>query len=297
MKILIYGGKGWIGKQFIEILNNDNDKNIIFKIANERVNDTKDFYTEIDLFNPTHIICFIGRTHGIHDNKIYPTIDYLELKGKLKDNINDNLYSPLILATYCTKKNIHFTYLGTGCIFNYNDTHLYGNENTGFDESDNPNFFGSSYSIVKGYTDRIMHLFENTCLNLRIRMPIIGEHNPRNFITKITSYEKVCSIPNSMTVLPELLPLVFNMMKNNTVGTINLSNPGVISHNEILDLYAKYVDKNFTYKNFTIEEQDKILACERSNNCLDTKRLVQLFPNVKNIKESIENLMINYKIS
>ena len=61
-----------------------------------------------------------------------------------------------------------------------------------------------------------MHLFDNV-LNLRIRMPIIGEDNSKNFITKITSYDKICiNIPNSMTVLPELLPLVIKMMIKKT---------------------------------------------------------------------------------
>ena len=81
-------------------------------------------------------------------------------------------------------------------------------------------------------------------------MPITGEENSRNFITKITNYEYICSIPNSMTVLPELLPLVLDMMKNKTVGTINLTNPGLISHNEILEMYKEIVDPEFTWKNF-----------------------------------------------
>ena len=51
------------------------------------------------MVNPTHIMAFIGRTHGVVDGKPYLTIDYLEQKGKLKDNIRDNLYSPLVLAT------------------------------------------------------------------------------------------------------------------------------------------------------------------------------------------------------
>ena len=37
-----------------------------------------------------------------------------------------------------------------------------------------------------------MKNFENNVLNLRIRMPITGEKNSRNFITKITSYKKIC---------------------------------------------------------------------------------------------------------
>jgi len=66
-------------------------------------------------------------------------------------------------------------------------------------------FFGSSYSIVKGFTDRLMKLYGDSALTVRIRMPITDEFNERNFITKITNYQKVCSIPNSMTVLNELL--------------------------------------------------------------------------------------------
>lgn len=292
MKILIYGGKGWIGSQFIQILKNNK---VEFIYGESRVDDNINLINEINEINPTHIICFIGRTHGKIEDKVYPTIDYLENKGKLTENIRDNLYSPLTLAILCKEKNIHFTYLGTGCIFNYDDKHPFGKEINGYDESDIPNFFGSGYSVVKGYTDRLMHLFNDTTLNLRIRMPIIGEDNPRNFITKITNYEKICSVPNSMTVLPELLPLVFDMLKNKTVGTVNLTNPGLISHNEILELYKKYVDPDFSYINFTIEEQKEILASDRSNNYLDTSYLQKLYPDVMSIKNSIENLMKNYR--
>ena len=293
MKILIFGGKGWIGSQFTEILQSEN---IDFIYGESRVDNNDDLINEINNNNPTHIISFIGRTHGKIGDKVYPTIDYLETKGKLTENIRDNLYSPLLLAILCKEKNIHFTYLGIGCIFNYDDKHPFGEEINGYDETAIPNFFGSGYSVVKGYTDRLMHLFNDTTLNLRIRMPIIGEDNPRNFITKITTYEKICSVPNSMTVLPELLPLVFDMLKNKTVGTVNLTNPGLISHNEILELYKKYVDPNFTYTNFTIEEQKEILAGDRSNNYLDTNRLQEMYPNVMNIKDSMENLMKKYNL-
>ena len=123
-----------------------------------------------------------------------------------------------------------------------------------------------------------MKLYESNTLNLRIRMPITEEKNPRNFITKITNYEYICSIPNSMTVLPELLPLVLDMMHKKITGTINLTNPGLISHNEILDMYKDIVDPNFTWKNFTKEEQSKILDSDRSNNYLDTKNIESLYP-------------------
>ena len=140
-----------------------------------------------------------------------------------------------------------------------------------------------------------MKFFDDSVLNLRIRMPITGEYNTRNFISKITTYKKICSIPNSMTVLPELLPKVLDMMQKRVTGTINLTNPGLISHDEILDMYSEIVDPGFIWKNFSEKEQRKILDSDRSNNYLDTKKLEQLYPDVKNIKESVRDMLQLYK--
>ena len=291
MKILVYGAIGWIGSQFIQILETEQ---VLFFKGRMRVNKKEDILKEIDWIAPSHIISFIGRTHGCVGNKKYSTIDYLEQPGKLNENIRDNLYSPLLLAEICRKRNIHYTYLGTGCIFKYDENHPFGLEENGFHENSNPNFFGSSYSIVKGLTDRLMHIYTNV-LNLRIRMPITGEKNERNFITKITNYEKICSIPNSMTVLPELLVYVLDMMKNKQIGTINLTNPGLISHNEILTMYKEIVDPDFTWKNFSQEEQRQILDSDRSNNYLNTEILEKLYPEVSNIKDAVRKCLIEYK--
>ena len=286
MNILVYGSNGWIGGQFINLLH---EKNVQFFKGTSRADNYNDLLEEIKTIKPTHVISFIGRTHGKIDDKIYTTIDYLEQDGKLIENVRDNLYSPLLLAKICSELKIHYSYLGTGCIFKYDD------KIGKFTEKSEPNFFGSSYSIVKGFTDKFMHLYDDSVLNLRIRMPITGEKNGRNFITKIVNYEKVCSVPNSMTVLPEMFPYIIEMMKNGITGTINLTNPGVISHNEILTMYKEIVDPLFTWKNFSQEEQRKILAADRSNNFLDTTRLESLFPQIDNIQDAVRKCLIEYK--
>ena len=297
MRALIFGGNGWIGQQFVEIAT---IQNIEHRVAVSRVDfdHMRDLEREMDEFAPTHIISLLGRTHGEN----FATIDYLEQPGKLVENVRDNLMAPIILAQLCADRGIHYTYLGTGCIFNS----VYDEHDDcvqAFKETDAPNFFGSSYSIVKGMTDRFMAWRHGhghgqgtaPVLNLRIRMPIVGEDHPRNFITKITQYEKVCSIPNSMSVLPELLPMALELMKNRHVGTLNFTNPGVIRHNEILALYKEHVDPAFEWRNFTLAEQDAVLASKRSNNCLDTQELQRLFPHVRPIKDAVESLMKTYK--
>ena len=278
MFVLVYGSNGWIGGQFIDLLTRHN---INFDVGKSR----KSYELEIKTLNPTHVISFIGRTHG----EGYSTIDYLEQTGKLKENVNDNLFSPIMIASVCAKLNIHYTYIGTGCIFTRND------HSDNFTEDDEPNFYGSSYSVVKGYTDQLMKQFSNV-LNLRIRMPITDSQSPRNFITKITTYDKICSIPNSMSVLPVLLPYIIKMMQGGVTGTLNFTNPGVISHNEILEMYRDLVDPVFTWKNFTQEEQREVLLSERSNNQLDTTKLETLFPDIPNIHDAVKECLTKYKI-
>ena len=136
-----------------------------------------------------------------------------------------------------------------------------------------------------------MHMYEDRVLNVRIRMPITADLNPRNFITKILNYERICSVPNSMTVLPELLPILVDLIDRKVVGTVNLTNPGTISHNEILEMYREIVDPDFQWANFSVEEQRAILAAGRSNNLLDTTRLETLYPGVRPIREAVRDII------
>jgi 3,5-epimerase/4-reductase len=290
MKVLLYGKNGWIGQKVYELLIQGEHEVVI---GNVRAEDFVALEEEVKQVQPTNIISTIGRTHGTIDGVNYTTIDYLEQKGKLRENVRDNLYSPTILALISNKYGIHYAYLGTGCIYTYDEEHPYEEELNGFKEESKPNFFGSSYSIVKGYTDMLMKMFNNV-LNVRIRMPITDEIHSRNFISKITTYKKICSIHNSMSVLPELLPIMIDMCDKKESGTVNLTNPGLISHNEILEMYKEIVDKDFTWDNFNIEEQRQILASERSNNFLDTSRLESLYK-VKNIKDSIRDVLYKMK--
>jgi len=283
MKLLIFGCKGWIGRQFCEYLDNNN---ILYIESDSRADNEKDVEKEIKEYKPTNIISFIGRTYG----GTFNTIDYLEQPGKLVDNIRDNLYAPIILSILCERYNIHYTYMGTGCIFEYSS------DDDKKCEDDVPNFFGSSYSIVKGYTDRLQHMYSDNTLNLRIRMPIVNYEHDRNFITKITKYEYVCSVANSMTVLSDMYPVIADMIKKNVTGTFNLCNKGAITHNEILELYKKHVDNNFTWKNFSVEEQNKVLLSKRSNIELSTEKLYELYPNIPDIRTSIEKCMITYSL-
>ena len=279
MRILFFGSNGWIASHILPLLYAKDWEVITTDI---RADDTYAISALLDKEQPDRVISFIGRTHGPG----YNTIDYLEQPGKLVENVRDNLYAPLSLGMMCSERGIHYTYLGTGCIFSDTDPNACSHT-----ELDDPNFFGSSYSVVKGFTDRLMKLLSKNTLNVRIRMPITADMHPRNFISKIVSYEKICSIPNSMTVLPTLLPLLVDMIEKGKTGTVNLVNPGLISHDEVLQMYRDIVDPSKTWTNFSIEEQEQVLACKRSNNQLDTTYLQSMYPDVPNIHDAVSLCM------
>lgn len=296
--ILLIGSKGWIGSKVYNLLLERKDVEKIL-ISSIRADDINAIQTELRELKPSHVISCIGRTHGNIDGCEIPTIDYLEYPGKLQENIRDNLFAPMILAKCCTDLGIHLTYLGTGCIFEYDSEHAVGVADTqhGFKESDLPNFFGSGYSIVKGFTDQLMGLYNTSVLNVRIRMPITSEVNLRDFITKIVNYDRICSMANSMSVLDELLPIMVDMVVHKRTGTINLTNPGTISHTEILQMYKEIVDPTKSWKLMSYTEQSQLLKSKRSNNALDTSQLVAWYPNVSNIHTAVRRALEKRSLS
>jgi hypothetical protein len=261
MKTLVFGARGWIGRQFL-----NNTKHDVI-IAQTRPENFQQCYEEIQAVRPDCVISFLGRTYGTGpDGKLIGSIDYLELPGKLYENMRDNFYAPFNLATICEQLNIHFVYLGTGCIYTYTP------EKRIFTEEDVPNFHGSQYSTVKGYTDQVLRHFKNT-LQLRIRMPVSKLVSHRSFIDKIVAYPNICSMPNSMSVLDDMWPIIDKMIEVRECGVYNLTNPGAADHNWILEQYKLLINPAHTWTLISYEEQKKHLKSERSNNEMSTSKL------------------------
>lgn len=235
--------------------------------AESRVQNTEDVCRELDEIKPTHVLNAAGITGR-------PNIDWCE--DHRPETMRTNVIGTLNLTDLCYQRGIHCTVYATGCIFVYDEKHPEGS-GIGFTEEDTPNFSGSFYSQTKSYMEPMLKEYPN-CLILRVRMPVGDDLIHRNFVTKIVKYEKVVNIPNSMTILTEMLPLSLAMAKKGLTGIYNFTNPGVISHNQVLDLYTKYIDPTYTYKNFSLEEQAMVIKAPRSNNELDATKLLRDMP-------------------
>ncbi len=281
---LIFGGKsGWIGQKLMTIVK---EKGYNAISAESRLENRESVEAEIKRINPDYIVNTAGVT-GV------PNVDWCE--GHKQETIRANIIGALTIADIGFKHNIPVINVGTGCIYEYDEKHPL-HSGIGFKESEEPNFDGSFYSFTKIMLDKLLLTYPNV-LNLRLRMPISDDLHPRNFITKISKYNKVVNIPNSMSILSDLLPLIPEMAERNLRGNYNFVNPGVISHNEILELYKRYINPEFVYRNFSVEEQNQILKAKRSNNELDATKLLVEFPHIPHIKTSIIHVFERMKTS
>ena len=266
MRVLVFGGAtGWIGQQMCALLRSRGHEAIV---AQARLEKTEQVAAEIDAAKPTHVFNCAGLTGR-------PNVDWCE--DHKDEVIRVNLVGTLALLDACESRGLHCTNFATGCIYTYDAAHPVGG--APFTERDPPNYEGSFYSVTKGMVDRLSPLYKHV-LTLRLRMPISDDLSPRNFVTKISGYARVINVPNSVTVLHDLLPVALALAERRTAGLFNFTNPGVISHNQVLDLYKEIVDKDFWYENFTEEEQAKVLKAGRCNNHLDVAKLQAAVPDI-----------------
>ncbi|PKA57246.1 putative rhamnose biosynthetic enzyme 1 [Apostasia shenzhenica] len=286
LKFLIYGQTGWIGGLLGKICEK---QGIRFEYGKGRLQNRSQLQLDIHNVKPTHVFNAAGVTGR-------PNVDWCE--SHKQETIQTNVIGTLTLADVCMENDLLLVNYATGCIFEYDEKHPEGS-GIGFKEEDKPNFARSFYSKTKAMVEELLKDYDNVC-NLRVRMPISSDlSNPRNFITKITRYGKVVNIPNSMTILDELLPISIEMAKRNCRGTWNFTNPGAISHNEILEMYKRYIDPSFTWVNFSLEEQAKVIIAPRSNNELDASKLKNEFSELLSVKESLIKYVFepNMKVS
>jgi dTDP-4-dehydrorhamnose reductase len=269
MKYLIIGN-GFIGNKFLEYLDDS-------EMSKKRINSLQDALEEIKEKNPEIVINCAGKTGR-------PNVDWCE--DNKEETFDGNVLLPLNITKACKELDKKMVHVGTGCVYTGD------NNGAGFSEEDSPNFGGSFYSQTKMLSESMLKDFG--ILQLRIRMPIDSAPGPRNFITKITKYEKVIDIKNSMTVIDDLLEAGKILMEKNATGIYNIVNPGAMSHKEILDMYKEIVDPNFEYNIITLEELRPLIKADRSNCVLSTKKLENEYA-IPKLKDRLKEIMVKYK--
>lgn len=278
MKIYILGSTGFLGGKTAEYMKNQGHEVITDRVD---LTDLIGLKKKFDEVKPDAVINFAGV-------RAYPTIDWCE--DNKEATVAVNVGGALNFALASITAGAYPIMICSGCVYT-------GDTSRKFTEDDEPNFFGSFYSRMRHAMQ--ISLKELPVLQVRIRMPISMHPHPRNFITKIASYQKVINIPNSMTLIEDMLPALEILMEKKPFGILNLTNDGYVQHKDVLAAYKEIVDPNHTYIPITLEElQGKggITTSERSNCVLDTTKCKSLGINMPEMNyERLLEIMKVYK--
>jgi UDP-glucose 4,6-dehydratase len=268
-----------------------------YSIFEERLVPDSNFISRIlDLHKPDIVINCIGKTGR-------PNVDWCELHRE--ETASANIAIPVLLAEQCAKRSIYMIQIGSGCIFfgkspNKEPIKKYDiiigdppMKDSGWKEEDfaNPK---SYYSKTKYACDLALGNMSNVA-TLRIRMPISSKNNPRNLLNKLTGYQKIIDIPNSVTFMDDLERCVDWFIDNKKFysGIFHVTNPEPLTAAQIMNEYKKYVP-NHKFEIIDENELDLLTSAKRSNCILNTEKLYNLGFQMMPSEQALKNCMFNY---
>lgn len=273
MKLLLFGARGYIGSKiqgaFPDILITDAD-----------IADQNAVSQVLDELQPEGIINAAGKTGR-------PNVDWCE-DHKL-ETARSNVKGPLVLLEECTARSIYFVHIGSGCIYQGDR----GGE--GWTEEDAPNFTGSYYSLTKGVTDQLLKPFP--VLQLRLRMPFDGTRHPRNFVSKLTKYQRVLDAENSLTYIPDLLHVLSRLIERKATGIYNVTNPGTMSPYRLMQMYREIVDPHHAFEILSLKDLPLLTRAGRSTCTLSSTKLQQEGIAMLPVEEAVRVSLQSYSVS
>jgi UDP-glucose 4,6-dehydratase len=286
MKILILGSNGFVGNNFNKFLQN---KNCEVEAINRNDCDflNKDaFFKLLKEINANYIINCAGYTGK-------PNVDACELNKESCWQGNVTLAKNL--SDICFTLNTRYIQVSSGCIYSGTKGKY------GFTEYDEPNFCFdhqpcSYYSGTKAVMEDLLKKDHNAYL-CRLRIPFNHISTPKNYITKLINYNTLLNAENSFTNIDDFLEACYYLItKVCDTGIYNITNTGSMTTKEVTKLINKYItNKKFDF--FKNEEEFYSIAAQtpRSNCVLDNAKLRKTGFNLKNIQDSMEESIKNYR--
>ena len=274
MKILIIG-KGYVGARCAQEWGSE------AFATGVRVTDAKDVVKLIEEHNPDVVLNAAGTTGK-------PNVDWCETHQM--QTIVGNTQLPIMIADACQEKGVYLLHIGSGCVF-YGDSP----DPEGWREDDfaNPT---AVYSRAKYAADLVLSTLHNVGI-ARIRMPLDDRPSPRNIIDKLLSYPKVIDVKNSLTVIPDMVRVFRALLEQKAEGIFHVTNPGVIGHREILEMYAEIVGEVPKKEWITPEElvQQGLAKKIRSTNRLQSRNLAKFGIEMTEVIVAVRSALESYK--
>ncbi len=268
---LLVFGAGWLGRGLVARWPGA-------VLARADIADAAAVARALDEHRPRRVVNAAGRTG-------HPNVDALE--DDPAGTWRSNVAGPILLAAACRERGIHFTHLGSGCLYQGD------NAGRGFAEDDPPNYAGSLYSRTKAAAEA--PLADLGALQLRLRMPLASEPHPRNLLTKLLGFEEVVRVANSITVLDDFWAPARVLIEREATGVFHLVNEGVEYHDEVLHLWRRLADSGHRFRVIPPEALAARTRAGRSHCVLSTAKARAHGVGLPPLTESLPRVLAAYR--
>lgn len=231
---------------------------------------------QIDYFSFDKVVAFFGKEFGCERNIVVncsgftgrPNIDQCEIEKEKTWKFNVILPKILEEATHTAGGT--YCQISSGCIYNGYDKP--------FTETDKPNFGlfdadSSFYSKSKHAAELSLNASESYIWRIRMPFTYSDVSNPRNYLSKLLSYENLISNVNSRTCVEDFVRMLgtFCVYPDSLpAGIYNAVNPNPLTVSEVVAVLPdKY--KNPNWKWIPLHEMQT--AAGRSNCVLSDNKL------------------------
>ncbi|MFA5057816.1 MAG: sugar nucleotide-binding protein [Opitutaceae bacterium] len=278
--IYLLGGSGYVGQAYQALLCR---KHLPFRNLRR---------AEIDYTNPvvlTELLCrappdFLINASGFTGK---PNVDACELHRE--ECLFGNAVLPGLIARACAAAGVPWGHVSSGCIY-----HGARPDGSGFHEDDPPNFtfrtnHCSFYSGSKGLGEEVLAGFPHVYL-WRLRIPFNEVDHPRNYLSKLMRYDRLLEATNSISQLDEFAAATFACWEQRVpFGTYNVTNPGVVTTRQIVELIRRSGVCTKEFKFFASAEEFMRVAAKtpRSNCVLDSSKLAAAGIRLTEVHEAI----------
>jgi dTDP-4-dehydrorhamnose reductase len=219
-----------------------------------------------------------------------PNVDACEQNKA--DTVEGNVIFPAMLSQLCANKGYLYTHISSGCI--------YGGYEKDFTEEDTPNFDfqnGSFYSGTKALAEKIVKQNAPNSYIFRLRIPFDEFVSPRNYLTKLLTYDKLLDARNSLSHRADFAKYTIDLIEQNVpFGIYNITNKGSVTTREVVELMQEHLKPNKEFKFFSkLDDFMQGVTAPRSNCVLDTQKLEQ-YVQIRTAQEALKDAISNYML-
>jgi dTDP-4-dehydrorhamnose reductase len=219
-----------------------------------------------------------------------PNVDACELNKA--DTVEGNVIFPAMLSQLCANKGYLYTHISSGCI--------YGGYSKDFTEEDAPNFDfqnGSFYSGTKALAEKIVKQNLPNSYIFRLRIPFDEFESPRNYLTKLLTYDQLLDARNSLSHRADFAKYTIDLIEQKVpFGIYNVTNKGSVTTKEVVELMQEYLKPNKEFKFFSkLDNFMQEVTAPRSNCVLDTSKIEQYIP-IRTAQEALKDALSKYVI-